>query len=300
MVQSGEASEAVALLEAAPRIYFKDESYQSVYSQCRQSLDRANFVRTAAEQITKCLAEEDIGSAQSVLDQALKPYPDEPKLLALQNRLQEEELRLLREQHLRLLEEAQVALGRMEYTRANELLTSVEQQSARLPELAARAKALLDETERRKSAGGSPQLDLRVPVRPRASRPQAISTATAAKTKTPRIATWVASGTVALVVASFGTWYLKARNVPGYLQLNATPWGQVTDVTAANGKHLHITGETPLQVQLPPGFYDVELKQGRVTGKVQVTVERGKVSVCNYTFPEVKIHDLVQTLVSAY
>ena len=308
LLQSGEAAKAVALFEAAPKIYFKNESFQRAYSQCRQGLDRANFVRTAAEQIKKCLAEEDIGAAQSVLEQALAPCPDEPTLLALQNRVREEELRLRREQRVKLLEEAQVAFGRMEYSRVTELLASVDWESADLSELAASAKSLLEESERRESEAGVPQLELRVPAKPRRDSNAGVNfdfghgqlSSISAKPKMSRLAIWTMSGVVALILASLGTWYLKARNVSGYLQLTAAPWGQVTGITSAKGEHFNITGETPLQVELPPGLYNVELKEGRITGSVEIKVERGKVSVYNYTFPEVKIHDLVQTLVSQY
>ena len=158
LLQSGEAAKAVALFEGAPKAFFKNENFQRVYSQCRQNLDRANFVHSAEEQIKKCLAEEDVGAAESLLEQALKPYPGEPALLALQKRLREEEFRLRREERVKLLEEAQVAVGRLEYGRAAELLTSVTWESPDLPELASQAKALLEEAQRRELEQSVPQL----------------------------------------------------------------------------------------------------------------------------------------------
>jgi eukaryotic-like serine/threonine-protein kinase len=301
MLQSGEAAKAVALFEAAPKIYFKNESFQRTYSQCRQSLDRANFVRSAAEQIKKCLADEDIGAAESVLEQSLKHYPDEPSLLALQSRVKEEDLRLRREQRVKLLEEAQAALGHMEFARAAELLSSVDWESFESPELAARAKALLEEVRRRESEPGMPRLAMPVPGKRLGRSPVRISPGLPPKTtKTSRTAVWVTAVAALLVLAAVGAWNMKTRNATGYLQLTAAPWGQVTGVTSANGKHLDISGETPLQVELPAGLYNVELKEGQLTGKVEVRVVRGQVSVYNYTFPEVKVHDLVQTLVSEY
>jgi serine/threonine-protein kinase len=301
MLRAGEAAKAVALFETAPKIYFKNESFQRTYSQCRQRLDRANFVHTAAEQIKKCLAEEDISSAEAVLEQALKPYPDEPTLLALRDRVKAEELRLRREQRVKLLEEAQAALGHMEYTRATQLLTSLEWESADLPELAAQAKSLLEETKRRESEPGIPQLDMPTPTKRFRGFPALTSPELRVKApKRPRVAIWATSGVVLLILAGTGTWYMKARNVAGYIQLTAAPWGQVIGVTSATGKHLGITGETPLLVQLPAGNYSLDLKQGQLTGKLEVKVVGGQVSVYNYTFAEVKVHDLVQTLVSEY
>ena len=125
LLESGEAARAVALFEAAPKASFRKEDFQRVYSQCRQSLDRANFVHSVVQQAEKSLAEEDLGSAHAVLEQALKVYPNDASLRAVDKRIQEEELRLRREQRVKLLEEAQVALGRMEYAVAAKLLTSV-------------------------------------------------------------------------------------------------------------------------------------------------------------------------------
>jgi serine/threonine protein kinase len=298
LLQSDETAKAVALFEAAPKVYFKNETFQRVYSQCRQRLDRANFVRTAAEQIKKCLAEEEISSAESVLEQALKAYSDEPTLLVLQKRVREEELRLRRDQWVKLLEEAQVALGHMEYTRASDVLRSVDWESVNLPELASQAKSLLEEAERRAREVGVPQLDLRVPAKRPGAMPKSVHAQTQAKrSRGAVLATW---GAVVLALASIGGWYLQGRNVSGYVQLTATPWGQVTGVTSAKGEHLNIKGETPLQVVLSPGRYNIQLNNGQATGNLEVTVERGKVSAYNYIFPEVKVDDMVQKLVSEY
>ena len=298
LLQSGEPAKAVAQFEAAPKIYFKNEDFQRAYSQCRQGLDRSNFVRTATEEVKKRLADEDINSAQSVLEQALKAYADEPALLALQNNVQQEELRLQREQRIEVLEEAQVALGHMEYGRATELLTSMEWESAKLPELAAQAKSLLAEAERRAREVGVPKLDLRVRAKRGRTATKPLPEQTQAKK--PRFAILAICGAVALGLAAVGSWYLRIQNVSGYVQLTAAPWGQVTGVTSAKGEHLKITGETPLRVPLPPGRYNFAIKNGEATGNIEVMVERGKVSSYNYTFQKVKVEDLVQKILSEY
>ena len=300
LLQSGEAAKAVALFEPAPKAYFKDEEFQRVYSQCRQSLDRANFVRTADEQIKKCLAAEDIGTAESVLGQALKAYPDDPTLLALRARVREEDLRLQRDQLGKLLGEAQVALGRMEYRRATELLNSADWESAGPSELAAQVKSLLQEVERRQREASVPQLDLGVS----AKRPKRFTTIPSAAvpetTKIPRIA--IASLLVVVVLAVLGAsaWYWKSRHAAGFVELTATPWGQVTKVADAKGAPVNITGETPLLMALPPGRYIIELKNGQSRCQVDAAVEHGKVSTYNCSFPEISTDDLVQKVLSQY
>jgi tetratricopeptide (TPR) repeat protein len=300
LLQSGEATKAVALFERAPKAYFKDKDFQRVYSQCRQSLDRANFVRTAAEQIKKCLVAEDIGSAESLLGQALKAYPDEPTLLALRERVREEDLRLQREQWVKLLEEAQVAVGQMEYGRAKELLNSAEWESAGPTELAAQAKSLLEEVEQRQREESVPQLDLGVPAKRRKPLTKPASAYAPKIAETPRIALATLLGLLVLTVAGVGAWYLKNRNASGFVELTATPWGQVTNVANANGARMNITGETPLQLLLPPGHYVIELKNGQSRCKVEAAVEHGRVSTYNCMFPEVKIDDLVQKVLAQY
>ena len=299
LLQSGEAAKAIALFDRAPKAYFKDEDFQRAYSQCRQSLDRVNSIRAAAEQIKKYMDAEDLESAESLVEQALRLYTDDPSLLALRERVQKEAARLQQERWSKLLEEAQVALGQMEFGRATELLNSEEWKNAS-PEIGARVKSLLEEVERRKHEAGVPRLELGAPAKRRkaAAKTARASVPTSA---TPR---WIAFAlllvVVALVVAGVGAWYMKSRNVTGFVELTATPWGQVTNVADEKGNHLKMAGETPIQMALAPGHYVIELSNGQSSCKVEATVEHGKVSAYNCTFPGVTIDDLVQKLLAQY
>jgi eukaryotic-like serine/threonine-protein kinase len=301
LLESGDAARAVALFGEAPKIYFKNEKFQRLYSQCRQQLDRANFVQTAAEQIKKSMAEEDVSSAEALLEQALKPYPDDPTLLALQKRVREEEVRLRRKERVNLLEEAQVAVGRMEYGRAAELLTSVDWGSADLSELAAQAKSLLEDAQRREREQSVPQL---VPVsgkrrEPRGT-PKSAPGPAPGPAKKPQVALAALLAVAAIALTGVGIWYVKGRTASGYIQLTSVPWGQVASVSNAKGEHLKITGQTPLRLALPPGRYVIELQNGQTNCKVEAAVERGSVSTYSCAFPEVKIDELVQKVLSAY
>jgi hypothetical protein len=282
-------------------LYFKNEDFQRVYSQARQSVERGQFIRSAAEQIRKCLEAEDVGSAESVLQQALKAYPDEPLLQDLQKRVREQELRLRRDLWGKLLEDAQVAVGQMDYASARELLSSVEWESAELPELAARAKSLLEEVERCEREQCAPQLDLSTPAK-RPSRLLSPRTARAKQTdKKPQVALWAAAAVAVILLASVGAWYSRAgRNTPGFVELTAAPWAEVTGISTKKGERLNITGQTPLQISLPPGNYIIDLKNGTATGQLEVAAKPGEISKVSYTFPEVKIDDLVQNVVSQY
>jgi tetratricopeptide (TPR) repeat protein len=301
LLESGDAAKAVALFDAAPKLYFKNEDFQRVYSQARQSVERGQFIRSAAEQIRKCLEAEDVGSAESVLQQALKAYPDEPLLQDLQKRVREQELRLRRDLWGKLLEDAQVAVGQMDYASARELLSSVEWESAELPELAARAKSLLEEVERCEREQCAPQLDLSTPAK-RPSRLLSPRTARAKQTdKKPQVALWAAAAVAVILLASVGAWYSRAgRNTPGFVELTAAPWAEVTGISTKKGERLNITGQTPLQISLPPGNYIIDLKNGTATGQLEVAAKPGEISKVSYTFPEVKIDDLVQNVVSQY
>jgi ferric-dicitrate binding protein FerR (iron transport regulator) len=178
------------------------------------------------------------------------------------------------------------------------LLDSVTWDASDLPELAAQATALVEEARRRAAEQSVPAL-VRTPGKPREARPRTRPGAGAQPAAMPRM---VQMGLVAagvLVLAGLGTWYVRGRNVPGYVELTAAPWGEVASVSNAKGEHLNITGETPLQVALPAGHYVIELRNGRSSCKVEAAVERGSVSAYSCAFPEVKVDDLVQKILSA-
>jgi hypothetical protein len=103
-----------------------------------------------------------------------------------------------------------------------------------------------------------------------------------------------------IVLTVFWTRHGGGGSASGYIQLTAAPWGEVASVSNEKGEHLNITGETPLQVSLPPGRYVIELKNGQSNCKVEASVERGSISAYSCVFPEVKIDDLVQKVLSAY
>jgi len=174
-------------------------------------------------------------------------------------------------------------------------------ESPDLPELAVQAKSLLEEAQRREREQSVPQL-VRVPGKRReprgVSRHAPVTGPTPAKR--PRIALAAILGVAAIAVAGVGTWYVRGRNASGYIQLTAAPWGKIANVSNAKGAHLNIAGETPLQVALPPGRYVIELKNGQSSCKVEISVERGAVSTYSCVFPEAKIDDMVQKVLSAY
>jgi len=157
----GEAAEAVARLDASPKAYFKNEKFQRVYAQCREGLGRATLVRTTVEQVEKAIRREDLAQAGALLQQALKACPDDPTLLATQQRLGEEEVRLRRALWGKLLDEAKVDIGRMRYSDAIALLTSVDWQAAEVPELSKEAAGLLREARRKEEARAREQEEAR-------------------------------------------------------------------------------------------------------------------------------------------
>ena len=157
LLKDGEAGKAVASLDASPRTYFKNEKFQQTYAQCREALKRDTAIRSAIDQIQKSLVGGDLAHAEALLRQALQAYPGEPKLVDWQRRLKEEQMRARRAERAKLLDDAKVSLGRMQYQEAVQLLTSVEWDSAELPELASEARKLLEEAQRRESEAAQQQ-----------------------------------------------------------------------------------------------------------------------------------------------
>jgi ferric-dicitrate binding protein FerR (iron transport regulator) len=186
----------------------------------------------------------------------------------------------------------------MEYGDAVGLLQSVTWESSGSPEQAAQAKSLLEEAERRRREQTVPQV-VRVPPK-RADAQKRGAAAEPAASKKPLIA--VAAILVVAAIAFTAFWRSRGRggSASGYIQLTSAPWGEVASVSNEKGEHLNITGETPLQVALPPGRYVIELKNGQSNCKVEASVERGAIAAYSCVFPEVKIDDLVQKVLSAY
>lgn len=149
LLEGGDASKAVASLDAAPKAYFKNEQFQRIYAQCRESLERATAIRSALDQVERCMAREDLRQAEGLLRQALQAYPGDVKLLAGQKRLNEEQLRVRRALWKKLLDDVRVDMGRMQYKEAVGLLNSIDWKSAEVPDLAEQAKSLLEEANRR-------------------------------------------------------------------------------------------------------------------------------------------------------
>jgi serine/threonine protein kinase len=80
----------------------------------------------------------------------------------------------------------------------------------------------------------------------------------------------------------------------GYVRLTAAPWAEVTGILKSDGQRLKITGQTPMQLQLPPGSYQIELRNNSIVGKESVTVKAGEIHSVNHSFPEVNTDDLVE------
>lgn len=313
LLQAGEPSRAMAALEAADKAYFKDEAFQRAYAQCREALDRAAFVRTAVEKVDRCISGKDLAQAEGLLQQALQAYPEDPKLLASQKRLQEEQLRLRRQEYARLLDEARMAMGRMDYQQAIELVSAIPTD---LPDaqLAAEVKAVCEEAQRREKDSADRQAKLRraatapPPVAAKAPptavpRPAVARPVVVEKEKRP-LALWVGAGAVILIVVAALVWHFQggpAAPVTGSLHLTAVPWAQVVSIRTVQGERLNVAGQTPLRLELPPGEYVIELKGDQdAVGKLNVSVQPGAVSNVNYTFPGVKVDVLVEELVSKY
>ncbi|HXE75020.1 MAG TPA: protein kinase [Candidatus Xenobia bacterium] len=300
LLEAGDAAEAVALLDAAPRPYFKDKTFQELYARCRETLQRANFIREALDHFEKALAAEDLERAAAVLQQGLGAYPDDKALLASQRRLREEQFRLGEQRWRTALDEAKVAIGRMEFERAAKVLQALPLDSADFPELAGEAKALLEEA-RRKAAEAGKKLPTFRPVAPTPRRAPAPA---AAASRGPRLVGAIAGGVaVVVLLLAVGAWWYFRGGVgaePGTVHLTAVPWAEVTGARSADGKAVNVSGVTPLVLSLPPGEYTLSLQSGEQTAEVKVAVEAGKVLAVNYTFPEVKPDAVVDDLLKQY
>ena len=165
-LEQGEAGKAVALLEASPKAYFKNDKFQRVYAQCRESFGRASFIRSTLEQVEKSISREDLGKAEALLNKAAQTYPSDPSLQSARKRLHEEEVRLRRLSRTRLLDEARVNIGQMKYQSAIDLLNSVDWESADLSDLGREAARLLEDARQREEGTAAQTVVRMAPVLP--------------------------------------------------------------------------------------------------------------------------------------
>jgi hypothetical protein len=109
-------------------------------------------------------------------------------------------------------------------------------------------------------------------------------------------------GVLALVIAGFATWrhFAGGSAAPGHTQLTAVPWAEIVKVQTQAGQTLNIRGYTPIELELPPGEYVIELRSEQAVGTVNVTVKSGETNSVNYTFPGVTVHAVVDELVARY
>jgi len=233
-----------------------------------------------------------------VLEQALTAYAGDPDLLAARTRLQEERLRYGRAQGRKMADQARIALARREYRQAVELLSGLPPEVAALPEVSGEVARLLEEARR-----GQQELEQReVLIEQPPSVPAEAAPASYWAKRLPTTI-GVLLGVLLVILVAYGISRRMRSHVGsdlGQLQLNAVPWAEVLSVRKADGKDLHITGQTPMELELPPGRYVITLKNGKGASKVDVVVDRGKLSAVNYSFPDVNVDAMVDELVSKY
>jgi serine/threonine-protein kinase len=150
-LEAGDAGKAIALLDAAPKSYVKNEEYQRLHAQCREGLERAGFIKSTLVQVETSLKSGDLVYAESALQQALRRYPEEPVLRGAKTRLEKEKSRLRRTRWTELLEEARAALNRSDCGRALEVLESLPPDLAAEHDLASEARTLQAQARRMES-----------------------------------------------------------------------------------------------------------------------------------------------------
>ncbi len=139
---------ALGVMDTAPKTFFRNQEFQALYTQCREALNRSAALRSVADQIEQLLAAENFDEAEEALEGALKSFPGDQTLLALQGRNREEQEHARRGKLGKVLDDARVAITRGNFRGATDLVNAVAWDSMNLPDLAAQARALLKEAQR--------------------------------------------------------------------------------------------------------------------------------------------------------
>jgi hypothetical protein len=117
------------------------------------------------------------------------------------------------------------------------------------------------------------------------------------------VALWAGIGTIVLAIAGYAVWHFVIQpkpGLPGYAQLTAAPWAEIVSVQSRDGRDMNRKGYTPMQLELPPGEYVIELRKDQTTKKVPAVVESGKITQVDCKVSEVNVSDMVDQLVSKY
>jgi serine/threonine-protein kinase len=85
---------------------------------------------------------------------------------------------------------------------------------------------------------------------------------------------------------------------PGFAQINASPWGSVKSITAADGKAVEISeADTPVRIELAPGVYEIVMTgpDGSTEKRSQVTVKPAEAAFVNFEFQQVNAKKIVDS-----
>jgi hypothetical protein len=82
----------------------------------------------------------------------------------------------------------------------------------------------------------------------------------------------------------------------GRVVVDAVPWGEVLQITAADGQHLELpdSAATPIVLELPPGDYFVQIARpgaAESAGSCQLTVEPSSMQLCRVELQSVASAD---------
>lgn len=153
-----------------------------------------------------------------------------------------------------------------------------------------------------------PRPSPKVPVAPPRPAPRAPSVplpvARAAPAKGRPIGLWLAVGVLALAIIGIVIWRLTTTPVAatGYAQITTTPWAQVVSVRTEDGHEVALKGTgavaTPVQLELPPGKYVIELSNQTTTEKVEVSIKAGENSPVYFAFPRTNVKSWVNELIN--
>ena len=148
LLAAGNAVQALALLDSAPRAFLENVEFSRLHADCGERVRWADFISSTGARFDAFLSAGDVAQARTALDGALEKYPNEPGLLALKKRLVEEESRLERAERVKLVERARAALERQEYRGALEILKTLPADLSETPELVSVVPELLERARR--------------------------------------------------------------------------------------------------------------------------------------------------------
>lgn len=279
---------ALVLLDGQPTEVLEQGLVSELRRELHQKIEVDDAIQQAVARSEKTLAENDLSSGMEVFESVRRAYGESPMLSQAMDDYEKNRLPIANTMLAASIDAARKALLRNGAKEAlEELRRSANARNFADADLKEVWERLLDEAT--KAAGMKSRVDkdsLSIIVREKS-----------------RAGLFLAIGLVAVAFAAgIGVWRVSQRSQapvppPTYLEINASPWAVIQQITDVHGKKIDLPGvdhSTPMRLErIPPGNYKVAFQGADNVVQVQSCQLSLEQHLCMATFSEPDIKQML-------